>query len=349
MSLYTSIRLAPNVFKSANYQTKSLFYWLTIIFNRVDLDSIKELGPDLACAQWLLRNGAAVRWTNSKELTRDYNKLPSNNNHYIEAVDATDSGICHVGFPHFKGCNYIKDVKLINCVYIDNAAMGALSILKDTLTHLEVVDCKSVENEGLRKLKVLKNLETLKLKGLPAVADDSICKELGEALPKCSGKDCRLYVQKLNLVKEHKLEENVSFQECNIDDYSEQSNLEVVENKWAKYLDTPEEVQFDNFATSNSQGTSYHKSNNSVYLDDDNEMCECSDNDHTDMNNDFSYENTISQYSDYDNEKEDSNIKTEDKLDNISFNNDNSKSSDCHKCTENIFDDNEDFDLTINF
>ncbi|CAK9832341.1 MRN complex-interacting protein [Anthophora retusa] len=166
---------------------------------------------------------------------------------------------------------------------------------------------------------------------------------------KGSGKDCRLYVQKLNLVKEHKLEENVSFQECNIDDYSEQSNLEVVENKWAKYLDTPEEVQFDNFATSNSQGTSYHKSNNSVYLDDDNEMCECSDNDHTDMNNDFSYENTISQYSDYDNEKEDSNIKTEDKLDNISFNNDNSKSSDCHKCTENIFDDNEDFDLTINF
>ncbi|CAK9816985.1 ATP synthase subunit s, mitochondrial [Anthophora plagiata] len=162
-----------------------MFYWITVIFNRVDADRIKELGPDLACAQWLLRNGAAVRWKNSKELTRDYNKLPSGNSYFIEAVDATDSGICDVGFPHFKGCNYINEVKLINCVYINNEAMEALSILKNTLTHLEVIDCTSVDNEGLRKLKILKNLETLKLKGLPAVADDSICKELGEALPKC--------------------------------------------------------------------------------------------------------------------------------------------------------------------
>ncbi|CAK9816983.1 ATP synthase subunit s, mitochondrial [Anthophora plagiata] len=156
MTLYTSIRLVPNAFKSANCQSKSLFYWITVIFNRVDADRIKELGPDLACAQWLLRNGAAVRWKNSKELTRDYNKLPSGNSYFIEAVDATDSGICDVGFPHFKGCNYINEVKLINCVYINNEAMEALSILKNTLTHLEVIDCTSVDNEGLRKLKILK-------------------------------------------------------------------------------------------------------------------------------------------------------------------------------------------------
>ncbi|KOC65699.1 UPF0544 protein C5orf45 [Habropoda laboriosa] len=177
---------------------------------------------------------------------------------------------------------------------------------------------------------------------------------------KGSGKDCRLYVQKLNLTKEHKLEENASFQGSNdmsnacFNDYSEQPKLELTENKWAKYLDKPDEIKFKNCAISNSQGTSYKRSDDSLYLDNDN--VSCSDNEHTNVNSDISYENDFKQDFDYDTEEEDNNVTTEGKVDNVSYNNDNSKDSDFHsksvmetKFSKNIFDDNEDLDLTVNF
>lgn len=71
------------------------------IFLRVDADRIKEIGPDRACAEWLLRNGAFVRWKNFSEQLTDYNALPSHGNYYIEAIEANNAGICDVGFPHF--------------------------------------------------------------------------------------------------------------------------------------------------------------------------------------------------------------------------------------------------------
>lgn len=69
---------------------------------RVDQERIQLIGPDHACAEWLLRNGASVKWKNFSKYLKDYNSLPSEKNqYYIQAVDATDSGITHVGFPYF--------------------------------------------------------------------------------------------------------------------------------------------------------------------------------------------------------------------------------------------------------
>lgn len=68
---------------------------------RVDQERIRSVGPDRACAEWLLRNGASVKWKNFSEYLKDYNSLPEKNQYYIQAVDATDSGITHVGFPYF--------------------------------------------------------------------------------------------------------------------------------------------------------------------------------------------------------------------------------------------------------
>lgn len=70
--------------------------------SRVDEDRIKEVGPDLACAEWLLKNGAFVRWKGVPELLTDYNVLSSQGHtRRIEAVDANNAGISHVGFPYF--------------------------------------------------------------------------------------------------------------------------------------------------------------------------------------------------------------------------------------------------------
>lgn len=167
---------------------RGFFYWLTVIFNRVDQERIRSVGPDRACAEWLLRNGASVRWKNVTQYLKDYNSLSSEKNqYYIQAVDATDSGITHVGFPHFVGCRYIDEMKFVNCVYLYDHALPLLSAMKDTLTTLEIRDCKSITDQGVRSLKNLKNLKTLKLTGLPYLEDKaSLRKELTEALPNCA-------------------------------------------------------------------------------------------------------------------------------------------------------------------
>ncbi|XP_043258950.1 ATP synthase subunit s, mitochondrial [Colletes gigas] len=186
MKIHILNKLRSVVFRNTSNQNRTLFYWLTIIFNRVDEQRIKELGPDLACAEWLLRNGAFVRWKDCSEELTCYDSLPSEkNNYFIEAVNANDAGISHVGFPYF-GCKHIKEIKLENCRYINNQAIPLLSVLKDSLNKLELINCKSITNESLPAIKVLKNLEILKLQGLPYLENkDSVCKELIEALPNC--------------------------------------------------------------------------------------------------------------------------------------------------------------------
>lgn len=54
------------------------------------------------------------------------------------------------------GCRYIDEIKLVHCIYLYNAALPLLSAVKDTLTTLEIKDCKSITNEGIRSLKNLK-------------------------------------------------------------------------------------------------------------------------------------------------------------------------------------------------
>lgn len=75
-------------------------------FHRVDESRIKDVGPDRACAEWLLRCGALVKWRNMESWTKDYNSLPVSGGRLlkVEEIDATDSAIMHIGFPHFSKC-----------------------------------------------------------------------------------------------------------------------------------------------------------------------------------------------------------------------------------------------------
>lgn len=73
-------------------------------YDRVDENRIKEVGPDRACAEWLLRCGVLVKWHNKESWTKDYNLLPQTGGRLlkIEEIDATDAAIMHIGFPHFS-------------------------------------------------------------------------------------------------------------------------------------------------------------------------------------------------------------------------------------------------------
>ncbi|XP_060819870.1 MRN complex-interacting protein [Bombus pascuorum] len=182
-----------------------------------------------------------------------------------------------------------------------------------------------------------------------------------QAYFKGSGRDCRVMVQKLNLMKEHEIQENISFSGCNstndnyMNNHPEKPKPNIkVESKWAKYLDTPEEIRSNTFVAADSQSSNYKKSDDIEHLDN-NTMYECSQSEHTDIGSDLSYENDSKQDFIYDNEEEYDNFIPEE-IDNAPCSNDNSKSTNLSskntteiKSAKNIFDDNEDFDPTIDF
>lgn len=159
-------------------------------------------------------------------------------------------------------------------------------------------------------------------------------------------------------MKEHENQENMFFNSNNsndnyTNDYTEQLKSNVnVESKWAKYLDKPEEIETNIFQASSSKDNSQIGTDHLEYSDN-NTICEWSQNEHT--HNDVSYENDFKQDLAYDNEQEYDNFVSEE-VDDVSDSDNNSKSNDFHsknvneiKSTKNIFDDNEDFDITIDF
>lgn len=54
------------------------------------------------------------------------------------------------------GCQFINDIKLVNCSYIENAAIPLLSVLKDSLENLEIIGCKNITEDGLKHVKSLR-------------------------------------------------------------------------------------------------------------------------------------------------------------------------------------------------
>ena len=70
---------------------------------RPDKDRIKEVGANRACAEWLLRCGAVIKWKGAERFQTDYNLLPAvkTGSFVIEEVEAIEAGIMFVGFDHF--------------------------------------------------------------------------------------------------------------------------------------------------------------------------------------------------------------------------------------------------------
>ncbi|KAK2149017.1 hypothetical protein LSH36_471g02007 [Paralvinella palmiformis] len=99
--------------------------------------------PELACAEWLLRCGAEVRWKGSNKFHKDYNSLPPEGLHkfVIEEINADEAALMEIGFPHFVGCHHIKKIKFYHCPYLEDGALVQLGILKDSLEQLEIVCC----------------------------------------------------------------------------------------------------------------------------------------------------------------------------------------------------------------
>lgn len=147
-----------------------------------------EVGPDIACAEWLLRCGAQVRWKESDKWHKDYNTLPRDPlRNKIEEIDATDSAVMNIGFLHLKGLEHLKKIRFHKCGYLDDDALRQLSYVKNTLKELAIVSCGNVTDRGIISLVDLVELKHLHLFDLPGVEDQDGClRLLQKALPECN-------------------------------------------------------------------------------------------------------------------------------------------------------------------
>ncbi|XP_046388885.1 ATP synthase subunit s, mitochondrial [Ischnura elegans] len=166
---------------------RDLWGWLNRIFNMVDQSRIKAVGPDRACAEWLLRCGASVKYVGTTKYMKDYNSLPPEKfSLFIQEVDATDSAVMNEGFLHFRGLKHLEKIKLHRCMYVEDEALKNLVLVKDSLKDLQVSSCGDVTNDGILSLDKLINLKSLLLYDLPEVRNKDKClKELNKSLPGC--------------------------------------------------------------------------------------------------------------------------------------------------------------------
>ncbi|XP_057374532.1 ATP synthase subunit s, mitochondrial-like [Daphnia carinata] len=168
--------------------TRTFWGWLNMITNKVDDSRIKDVGPDRAAAEWLLRCGAGVRWKDKEAILTDYNSLPPGGYRslYIEEIDASGSCIMSVGFPHFRGLKHLKKLILHKCNYLDNEALPMLAAVKDSLEELQLSSCGDIDDSGVKSLSCLTNLGHLLLYDLPEVRNKEGCVQfLHSALPCC--------------------------------------------------------------------------------------------------------------------------------------------------------------------
>nr|XP_033807083.1 ATP synthase subunit s, mitochondrial [Geotrypetes seraphini] len=157
--------------------------WLNAVFNKVDYERIKDVGPDRAASEWLLRCGARVRYLGLERWQQDYNGLPTGplGKYKIQAIDATESCIMHRGFDYLDGLEHVQEMKLCKCIYIEDACLERLSKtvnLQRSLLRMEIISCGNVTDRGIIALNKLKSLQYLFLSNLPGLKDKQATLEI---------------------------------------------------------------------------------------------------------------------------------------------------------------------------
>uniref|UniRef100_A0A9L0S894 Distal membrane arm assembly component 2 like n=1 Tax=Equus caballus TaxID=9796 RepID=A0A9L0S894_HORSE len=142
----------------------------------VDHERIRDVGPDRAASEWLLRCGAMVRYQGQERWQKDYNHLPTGplDKYKIQAIDATDSCIMNIGFDHMEGLRHVEKIRLCKCHYIEDACLERLSQLENlqkSVLEMEIISCGNVTDKGVAALHRLRNLKYLLLSDLPGIRE----------------------------------------------------------------------------------------------------------------------------------------------------------------------------------
>ncbi|XP_014254589.1 ATP synthase subunit s, mitochondrial isoform X2 [Cimex lectularius] len=190
MWIPTSVKALQHCKSLTSPPKREFFASLNFIFNRVSAERVKEVGPDRACAEWLMKNGAFIRWIGNSDFVGHYNSLPLDpkltGNYNIEEVKADQASISHHGFDHFSGCHNLSTLSFQKCWFVGDKALLKLGVLKDSLVNLEIIACDMVTENGIKDLKHLCNLRFLTIGKLKNVRNfEKNIENLASELPGC--------------------------------------------------------------------------------------------------------------------------------------------------------------------
>ncbi len=99
---------------SSSIHYRQFWNWLNVVRNKYDQKRVQELGPDRACAEWLLRCGGSVRFKNWGSLITNYKTIPmgSPGQFKIEEIRAvkaciTSEGFAYLGYLMNLSCQFL--------------------------------------------------------------------------------------------------------------------------------------------------------------------------------------------------------------------------------------------------
>ncbi|CAF2081605.1 unnamed protein product [Rotaria magnacalcarata] len=156
---------------------------------RYDRKRVQEIGPDRACAEWLVRCGGSVRFKNWGTFSSHFNTIPAgaSNQFKIEEIRAINASITSEGFAHLDGLSDLKKIHLEKCDQICDSSIARCNKVKDSLESIELIDLAQISENGLAYLAGLKNLKHIVLARLSSVKHrDAILKLLTNELPRCT-------------------------------------------------------------------------------------------------------------------------------------------------------------------
>ncbi|CAF2637602.1 unnamed protein product [Rotaria sp. Silwood2] len=187
MATILTRRLTSNISLTNNRQFWS---WLNFVWNKYDRKRVQEIGPDRACAEWLLRCSGSVRFKNWNSITSDYNAIPSGGapeQCKIEEIRAIKACITSDGFAYLDGLTDLKKIHLEKCDQVGDGSIIRFKKVNNTLESIALIDLVQISENGLGNLTDLKNLKQIILARLPGIKNrEGIIKLLHNELPKCT-------------------------------------------------------------------------------------------------------------------------------------------------------------------
>ncbi|OWF50373.1 ATP synthase subunit s, mitochondrial-like [Mizuhopecten yessoensis] len=161
------------LFTSTPNSKSGLWIRLLGVINQVYPYRIKEVGPDRACAEWLVKNGGAVRWVgNPHQKETDFNSLSQDLTLKIEEIICDKAVVLPSGFGYLDGLKHVKKFTLHDCDYATDDMVSLLSLhLRDSLEHLQISSCSGITQAGLHHIEQLQKLRSLLLFDLKKIDD----------------------------------------------------------------------------------------------------------------------------------------------------------------------------------
>ncbi|VDO42005.1 unnamed protein product [Haemonchus placei] len=141
--------------------------WLLEGFNYYDISRVKEVGPDRAAAEWIVR--VFFGFDKIADTFNDYNalikrtaeldpRIPADNVK-VTNIYAVDASVTGYGCRHFEGLHGIKEVHFIRCDNLHD--FGLEYMAKAVGTHLELLEidgCRRITEFGLAHLELCRSV-----------------------------------------------------------------------------------------------------------------------------------------------------------------------------------------------